>query len=369
MTPLWILRNTVAPKLRQLVFERKLRKLDEVTVWFRHCPWRSKITNSGYVVLPIAVDGSNRGFLEFVITDGRVFTLRTDQQPLQNIMNPDKELLSVVTEQLFRFAIRLAVFDYEIIHLLNAVKEDESLQAALNAARSNKWSDVTEKSYLCRRNQFSVKNDLLYWGIRVCPHIDEHIANMVLPCKTCQENASAHSSQFTPFASARVYERINVDFAKVGKENILIMIFMLSKWQANRAIRISSLSWDELIFTYPSSSLNFATGRLVPKAREEINRFARYPSPIDFRGLLRHIPPRFPSALRNVHRATITDCPRTNKQCEGWNCRFFPLVGHHHPHQFGNAYRYFKRKNRQFPQPLFKKRLVNFLKKVQKDIH
>uniref|UniRef100_A0A0K2U229 Uncharacterized protein n=1 Tax=Lepeophtheirus salmonis TaxID=72036 RepID=A0A0K2U229_LEPSM len=35
------------------------------------------------------------------------------------------------------------------------------------------------------------------------------------------------------------------------------------------------------------------------------------------------------------------------------------------PHQ----YRHFKRKNRQFPPPLFKKRLVNFLKKKRKRIY
>ncbi|CAB4067600.1 unnamed protein product [Lepeophtheirus salmonis] len=46
--------------------------------------------------------------------------------------------------------------------LLNAVKEDESLKVDLRAARSNKYSDVTDKSYPCRYNKFYEKNDLLY---------------------------------------------------------------------------------------------------------------------------------------------------------------------------------------------------------------
>ncbi|CAB4061557.1 unnamed protein product [Lepeophtheirus salmonis] len=62
-----------------------------------------------------------------------------------------------------------------------------------------------------------------------------------------------------------------------------------------------------------------------------INRFAHYHAPNDVRGVLRHIPSRFPPTLWNVDRATITDCPRTNNQCEGWNSRFFHLVGHHDP--------------------------------------
>ena len=42
-------------------------------------------------------------------------------------------------------------------------------------------------------------------------------------------------------------------------------------------------------------------------------------------------PPRFPPALWNHHNQTLLDEPRTNNQCEGWNTRFYHLVGYHHP--------------------------------------
>ena len=41
--------------------------------------------------------------------------------------------------------------------------------------------------------------------------------------------------------------------------------------------------------------------------------------------VLRRSPPMFPPAIWNVHDA------RTNNMCEGWNNKFFNLVGHAHP--------------------------------------
>ena len=46
---------------------------------------------------------------------------------------------------------------------------------------------------------------------------------------------------------------------------------------------------------------------------------------------LQQVPPRFPPELWNVHEATVNGAPRTNNQCEGWNNRFFHLVGYKHP--------------------------------------
>ena len=43
---------------------------------------------------------------------------------------------------------------------------------------------------------------------------------------------------------------------------------------------------------------------------------------------LQRAPPRFPPELWNVHEATVNGAPRTNNQCEGWNNRFFHLVGY-----------------------------------------
>ena len=47
--------------------------------------------------------------------------------------------------------------------------------------------------------------------------------------------------------------------------------------------------------------------------------------------VLRRSPPMFPPAIWNVHDATVNGDARTNNMCEGWNSKFFNLVGHVHP--------------------------------------
>ena len=47
--------------------------------------------------------------------------------------------------------------------------------------------------------------------------------------------------------------------------------------------------------------------------------------------VLRHSPPMFPPAIWNVHDATVNGDARTSNMCEGWNNKFFNLVGHAHP--------------------------------------
>lgn len=46
---------------------------------------------------------------------------------------------------------------------------------------------------------------------------------------------------------------------------------------------------------------------------------------------LRVVPPMYPTAIWNVHEATLDGNSRTNNICEGWNNKFSNLVGHHHP--------------------------------------
>ena len=46
---------------------------------------------------------------------------------------------------------------------------------------------------------------------------------------------------------------------------------------------------------------------------------------------MRRMPPRFPIELWNVHDATLSDGPRTNNMCEGFNNRFLQIVGCKHP--------------------------------------
>ena len=46
---------------------------------------------------------------------------------------------------------------------------------------------------------------------------------------------------------------------------------------------------------------------------------------------MRRVPPMFPPSIWSVHSATVDSDPRTNNVCEGWNNKFFTLVGSAHP--------------------------------------
>ena len=46
---------------------------------------------------------------------------------------------------------------------------------------------------------------------------------------------------------------------------------------------------------------------------------------------LRPVAPMFPPPIWNVFEATLRNNPRSNNLCEGWNNKFYNLVGHHHP--------------------------------------
>ena len=46
---------------------------------------------------------------------------------------------------------------------------------------------------------------------------------------------------------------------------------------------------------------------------------------------MHRVPPMFPPSIWSVHSATVDSDPRTNNVCEGWNNKFFTLVGNTHP--------------------------------------
>ena len=46
---------------------------------------------------------------------------------------------------------------------------------------------------------------------------------------------------------------------------------------------------------------------------------------------MRRVPPMFPPSIWSVHSATVDSDPRTNNVGEGWNNKFFTLVGSAHP--------------------------------------
>jgi hypothetical protein len=47
--------------------------------------------------------------------------------------------------------------------------------------------------------------------------------------------------------------------------------------------------------------------------------------------VLRRSPPMFPPVIWNVHDATVNGDASTSNMCEGWNNKFFNLVGYAHP--------------------------------------
>ena len=46
---------------------------------------------------------------------------------------------------------------------------------------------------------------------------------------------------------------------------------------------------------------------------------------------MRQVPPMFLPPLWNVHDATLNNNACINNICEGWNNKFFKIVGHYHP--------------------------------------
>ncbi|CAB4059172.1 unnamed protein product [Lepeophtheirus salmonis] len=144
-------------------------------------------------------------------SSARTFSIKINHRSLQFILNPQKDLPTTAKACLSRCALRLAMFDYNIIHLKGihnlhsgtlsrgplvhpepiinpdatdesmclaiysasssdnelpaAVKEDASLHLVIEAARTGDGSKVTEDSYKKKSNAFSLKNGLLFWGI------------------------------------------------------------------------------------------------------------------------------------------------------------------------------------------------------------
>ncbi|QQP56676.1 Uncharacterized protein FKW44_001419, partial [Caligus rogercresseyi] len=238
---------------------------------------------------------------------GRHFAIKSDHKPLEFILNPQKELPAVVSARLSRYALRLAEFDYSISHikgssnlhsdalsrgplddplpmedpvdklmclaissnncntedLLSAMSQDETLSRVVEAAKNNSWSKVNDLAFKKKRDSFSVKDDLLFWGIRLVvpsslrrkflnelhlshrgiikmksvarstiwwPKIDLDIENLVNTCVTCQREAPSPPAKFIPFLPANPWERVHIDYLQFKKKNYLILMDSGSKW-------------------------------------------------------------------------------------------------------------------------------------------
>nr|XP_040566429.1 uncharacterized protein LOC121116249 [Lepeophtheirus salmonis] len=156
---------------------------------------------------PTGIINGLKKFERYLI--GRHFKIKTDHKPLQYILNPCKDLPSVVSARLARFSMLLSTFDYSIEHvrsidhshavafsrvpvddppclddptellqcraissscsskssLLSALLEGQELCSAVEDARTGVWDSTTLKAYSQRNNCLSLKNGLLFWGI------------------------------------------------------------------------------------------------------------------------------------------------------------------------------------------------------------
>ncbi|XP_040564139.1 uncharacterized protein K02A2.6 [Lepeophtheirus salmonis] len=168
--------------------------------------------------------------------------------------------------------------------LLDATMEDPVLPLVIAAAKSDDWSCVQDEGLRSKRNALSVKNGLLFWGIRFAvpkklraqflqqlhinhaamvkmkvlarsrlwwPGLDQDIENFVSECRTCQENAWDPPSQFVPFAPSSEWERVHVDYAKVQGKDVLVMIDAGSKWiEAAQMNHVSTLPTLKQLFLW-----------------------------------------------------------------------------------------------------------------------
>ncbi|CAK9294704.1 unnamed protein product [Gordionus sp. m RMFG-2023] len=62
-----------------------------------------------------------------------------------------------------------------------------------------------------------------------------------------------------------------------------------------------------------------------------VNRVSREVIKSNSKSQTGRIEPRFPPETWNANQSTLSDEEPTNNQCEGWNHRFFNLVGNKHP--------------------------------------
>ena len=244
---------------------------------------------------------------------GRKFTLITDHQPLTSIFHPSKSIPITSASRLQRYAVFLSGFTYDIMYRntkkhtnadalsrspikSNDDKEEDAVdifnvsqienlpvtakeiskETQRNATLSrvyqyaitgwNKPSDDTLMPFYTRRNEITIQNGCLMWGIRVIiptkfqqkvldtlhashlgvvkmkgiarsyvwwPGIDKEIENITKSCDGCskiQNNPSKVSLHPWEWPSSP-WQRIHIDFAgPFLNQNFLIMVDAHSKW-------------------------------------------------------------------------------------------------------------------------------------------
>ena len=243
---------------------------------------------------------------------GRKFTLLTDHQALTTIFGSKKGIPSLAASRLQRWALILMAHQYDIKYRKSAdhanadvlsrfpvkkesklatelpvnyftytnsmpvsakeiseeTRKDVVLSKVLHYVR-NGWpshlEDDTLKEFFSRRNELSVDQDCLLWGMRVVippkfrdrlleelhqehtgvvrmkgvarsyfwyPKLDADIENLVKCCETClRMRNDPPKVPFVPWSNARrPFERVHIDFFELEGKEYLVLVDTYSKW-------------------------------------------------------------------------------------------------------------------------------------------
>ena len=242
---------------------------------------------------------------------GRKFVLVTDNKPLAVIFNPSKDIPTLSALRLQRWALVLMGHDYTIeyrksadhgnVDMLSRFPDgrvpNETLELPINhfsyvddlpvtssdvrrETASDKvltkvlryvmfgWPSSVEEEllpYFRRRNELSVDQGCLLWGMRVVipkklqnqvlqdvhhdhtgivrmkmlarsyywfPEVDQQLENIAKSCEACQVHAK--SPVMAPTVSwpkcTVPWERVHVDFGTIENKDLLILVDVFSKW-------------------------------------------------------------------------------------------------------------------------------------------
>lgn len=242
---------------------------------------------------------------------GRHFRLITDHQSLTTILGPKKGVPTMAAARLQRWAVTLSAYDYDIVYRKSAdhancdflsrfpmkevdlpdeesyVSHVEDSELPINsrdiaeATRKhpilskvldytmNGWPtsvpDKTLSAYFKRKDELSVENGIIMWGLRVVipekfqkrmleelheehlgmcrmkalarnyvwwPNMDIEIEAMVRGCATCMSvQNSPNEIPLHPWKWAtKPWQRIHIDFAEFKQQNFLVVTDAYSKW-------------------------------------------------------------------------------------------------------------------------------------------
>ena len=242
---------------------------------------------------------------------GNHFTIITDNKAIKKIFDPETPLSPIAAGRLVRWALILSQYDYKIEfrstkehcnadmlsrfpravvsdlpvdnlvysiqiatlpvtaeEIRTHIDQDETLKAVITYLQKGKWPATIDghlKPYFTKREELSIEDGLLLWGLRVVipvslkdailrelhhehpgiirmkalsrihvwyPNIDHDIESMVKGCKECEDvsNEPAKCIIHPWMWPVKPMDRIHIDYFEYEKKNFLLMVDSLSKW-------------------------------------------------------------------------------------------------------------------------------------------